>query len=365
MKILIVSLLKRSVTPTVTAARPRMIFDLATGLIKKGHNVSILGTGDSVVDGVEIIPVIPKGFQDMGPYENPFYAHTGFLVKMAKKLEEIAGDFDVVHNHTYPEFINLLVERNISTPVITTAHAQMTPEMDDVLSTFSSRGLVAISEAAKKLAHKAEIWRVIHNGVDTNLYQFQEQKEDYMLWLGRMSKARNESGGFVDPKGVGWAIKLAQKTGEKLKIAGNIEDIDFYKEEIEPHLSDTIELVSPISSEQPLSKKEVVTLMQGAKIFLMTVNWYEPFGLVMAEAMSCGTPVIGFDRGSVSELVESGKTGFVVDPLEEVAGLEKALLNIDMIQNSDCRKRVEDMFSLERMVEGYEKAYQDAIKEVL
>ncbi|GAH90024.1 unnamed protein product, partial [marine sediment metagenome] len=130
MKILIVSLLKRKITPKITAARPRMIFDLVSGLLKKGHKVSILGTGNSFVPGAKIIPIIPKSFVELEPFENPFYAHTAFLTKMAKILEKIGNNFDIIHNHCYPEFINLLVEKNIKTPVATTIHAQMTPEFD-------------------------------------------------------------------------------------------------------------------------------------------------------------------------------------------------------------------------------------------
>ena len=107
---------------------------------------------------------------------------------------------------------------------------------------------------------------------------------------------------------------------------------------------------------------EVVKLMQKAKAFLMTVNWYEPFGLVIAEAQSCGTPVIGFDRGAVSELIVNGKTGFVVKPKQEIAGLKMALKNIDKIKPMDCRKHVEKNFSLEKMVQNYEQTYKEIKK---
>src|SRR3989344_8229700 len=107
MNILIVSLLKRKVTPDIPAARPRIIYEIASGLVKKGHQVSLLGTADSHIPGVEIISVIEKSFVDMPVFENPFYAETAYLVKLAKKIEEIGNNFDIIHNHTYPEFINL------------------------------------------------------------------------------------------------------------------------------------------------------------------------------------------------------------------------------------------------------------------
>src|SRR3989338_10394048 len=116
MRILIVSLLKRKVAPAITASRPRIIYELTSCLVKRGHDVTILGTGDSDVSGAKLIPIVPKAFIDMLPSENPFYAETAYLVQLAKKIEEIASDFDIVHNHTYPEFINLLIADKLKTP---------------------------------------------------------------------------------------------------------------------------------------------------------------------------------------------------------------------------------------------------------
>jgi len=362
MKILIVSPLKRKISSRITAARPRMIFDLVSGLLKRGYKVSILGTGNSVVPGAKIIPVIPKSFVEMGPFENPFYAHIAFLTKMAKILEKIGNNFDIIHNHCYPEFINLLVEKNIKTPIITTIHAQMTSELDETLSFFKKSYFISISKAAKKLAKKTKIYKVIHNGVNTNFYKFSAKKEDYLLWSGRLSRAKDKKGNFLDPKGIRWAIRLAKETNSRLYLSGNIEDLKFFEKDVKPCLSSKIKWIGSISSELPLTKKEFAKLMQKAKVFLMTVNWYEPFGLVMAESMSCGTPVIGFDRGAVSEVTVNGKTGFVVKPEQGINGLKKALKNIDKINPKDCREHIEKNFSLEKMVDNYEKIYYEILK---
>jgi glycosyltransferase involved in cell wall biosynthesis len=364
MKILIVSLLKRKINSKITAARPRMIYDLICGLKKRGHKISVLGTGDSRIPGVKIIPVISKCFVNMPAYENPFYAETSFLTKQAKMLEKIGNKFDVIHNHTYPEFINLLIADKLKTPVLTTIHAQMTPELDNILSQFNNIKncyFVSISNAHKKLAKKTKIWKVIHNGVNTNLYKFSAKKENYLLWIGRLGRAKNKKGVFIDAKGVRWAIKLARETNSELLLSGNVEDREFFEKDVKPYLSKKIKWVGPISPEQPLSKEEVSKLMQKAKAFLMTINWYEPFGLTMAESMSCGTPIIGFDRGSVSELVVNKKTGFVVNPRKRMKGLKNALEKIDKINPEDCRKHIEENFSLEKMVENYEKAYKEII----
>lgn len=364
MKILFLAPLTRKITPKITAARPRVIFDLISGLKKRGHKITVIGTKDSKIPETKIIPVIPKSFYHLA-FENPFYAHTSFLTRLSKTFEKIADKFDVIHNHCYPEFFPLLVSKNIKKPILTTIHAQMTKELDSALSLFNKQKnvfLVAISNAEKQLAKKTKIYKVIYNGVDTNLYKFSPKKEDYLLWIGRLSKAKDKKGNFMDPKGVRWAIKLAKETNSKLLLAGNVEDPDFFKKDVAPYLNSKIRWIAPISFEQPLPKKEVAKLMQKAKAFLMTINWEEPFGLVMAEAQSCGTPVIGFKRGSVPELVKDGKTGFVVNPKEGIQGLKKALEKIDTIKPEDCRKHVVENFSLEKMVENYEKTYKEILK---
>ncbi|MBW7960250.1 glycosyltransferase family 4 protein [Patescibacteria group bacterium] len=365
MKILFVSLLKRKVTPETLASRPRVIYEIINGMLKKGHEISILATADSVIPGVRTIPVIEKSFVEMGGFENPFYAETAYLTKLAKKLEEIGDEFDIIHNHTYPEFINLLIAKNIKTPIVSTIHAQYFPAYDETLSLFPNTYLISISNAHRSLFKKTKFFKVVYNGVDTDIYSFQEKKEDYLLWLGRLSKAKNPDGSFMDPKGIRWAIKLAEETDSRLLLSGNIEDMKFYNDDVKPHLTDKIKWVGPLSSELTLSKQEVAKLMQGAKAYLMTINWYEPFGLVMAEAMSCGTPVIGFDRGSVKELIVDGKTGFVVDQQKGVEGLKQALLKIGSINPKDCRDHVINNFSTQTMVDNYEKVYLEVLKAVV
>lgn len=360
MKILLVSLLKRKLSPDITASRPRVIFDLAQGLVKAGHRVSIIAPANSQVPGVKLIPAIPKSVVELPPFENPFYAETGFLVRLAKQLTQVGNRFDIIHNHTYPEFINLLVEPQLTTPMVTTVHAQMTPELDETLSVFKGSKLIALSQSAKRLAKKSRMWRVVYNGVDTSLYKFWEQKDDYLLWLGRLGKAKDHAGHFMDAKGVRLAIQVAKACNRSLLLSGNVEDIEFFNRDVKPHLGKQIRWVGKVTSEQPLSKSQVVKLMQRAKAFLMPVQWEEPFGLVMAEAMSCGTPVIGLKRGAVPELVQHGKTGFVVHDLKQMV---EAVKKIDLISPQVCRAHVTKYFSLEQTVQHYVAAYQAAIQQ--
>jgi len=362
MKILLVSTLKRKVTSDNFASRSRIIYQLAEGLVNKGHDVSLLGTADSKIPGVKIIPVIEKGWVDLPKAENEFLRNTAFLMELTKKIIEVQGDFDVIHNHTYPDFFPSIIEDKLQIPMVTTLHALYDNYMDDILSLYKNVNYVALSEGYKKKYKKGKIYDVVYNGVDTDLYSYKEKKDDYLFWLGRMPKAKNKNGDFLDPKGVKWAIKLAQETGQKLKLYAAVEDRDFFIKDVKPHLNKDISWVGDVSAEQSLSIEQVVSLMQNAKAFLMTINQEEPFGLVMAEAMSCGTPVIAFDRGSVKEIVVDGKTGFVVDYHDGVDGLKAALKKIDTIHPLDCKRHVEENFSVKKMIENYESLYQGLVR---
>lgn len=361
MKILIVSTLKRKVTKEMTASWSQIIYRLSRGLAKRGHQVSILGTADTFIEGCQTIPVIEKGWVNLPPVENQFYLEVSTLLQLAEKLVEIQKDFDIIHNHLYPEFFTPIVESRLTTPMITTVHSQWTPFIDETLSLFKKTYFISLSFAHQSLFKKTNFYKVIYNGIDTNLFSFSNQKEDYLLWIGRLARAKNKDGSFMDPKGVRWAIRLAKDTGQKLILTGNVEDFEFYERDVKPYLSDKIHWYGPVAKEQVIPQQEIARLMQKAKAFLMTVNWYEPFGLVVAEAMASGTPVIGFDRGAVRELVIDGKTGFVVPYEKGVEGLTQALKKIKQINPRDCRDYAVNNFSAEKMVEGYEKVYKEVI----
>ena len=358
MKILFLAPLSRKITAQSKAGRPRLVFDLAYGLAKKGHRITMLATKDSKIADVKIMPVTGQGFyQVSSQFENPFYAHIALLVKQAKMAEQLSSQFDIIHNHSYPELINILASKNFQAPLITTFHQAVTKHLDETLCLFSKQNFISPSKAASKLARKTKDIKTIYHGVDTKLYSFCRQKEDYLLWLGRLSKAKDKKGNFIDPKGVKIAIKLAQETNSKLILSGNVEDVDFYNQAVKPYLSKKIQWLGKISPEPPLTRKQVIKLMQKAKAFLATMQQPEAFGLVIAEAQSCGTPVIGFKGDTAPEIVKHNQTGFVVK-LNNLVELKKAVGKLDNIDPVDCRKRAENNFSLEKMVSNYEKEYK-------
>lgn len=382
LKIALLAPLKRPINPQTTVSRNRIVLEIAEGLVKRGHSVTVFGTSDSQIPNVKIVGVVPKGLVDLSAQENPFYTDTAYITHAIMKLLSEEKQFDIIHNHMYPEFLPLIASNLFEKPLVTTVHSQVTRELKMALSDTKGSGvLVSISESAKKALNLNSV--LVYNGIDTNFFiPGGLSQKSYLLFVGRMSKAKKD-GRFIDPKGVTSAIRVSQKTAEPLKIAGNIEDNKFYDELVAPHLSNTIEFIGKISTEQQLTREQIRELHQNAKAFLFPINWEEPFGLVMVEAMSCGTPVIAYNRGSVSEIIRDGVTGFIVDPPDQqvqssklkvkserkwiikkkgIEGLIEAVKRIGEIDRGACRKHVEDKFTVEEMVDGYERLYLQIIE---
>lgn len=367
LRIAMLAPLKRPITPTTTVSRNRVIVDLTSQLLKRGHAVTIFGTGDSQLPGVDFRVVIPASLQKLPPAENAFYQHTAYLTQMVRAILADQNSFDIVHNHMYPEFYPFAVLPLLTKPMLTTVHAQMTPDLTSVFAGFPEAHLVALSDAAMRQAGRT--MDVVHNGIDADFFVPDTKRvQEYFLFIGRMSRAKDDRGKFLDPKGVTHAIAAAYKTNERLKIVGSVEDPLFFETLVQPLLSKHIEYVGTPTPEQSMQREDVKTLYQEAKALLLPIQWEEPFGLVMIEAMACGTPVIAYNRGSVSEIVKDGLTGFVVDPQDGIDGFVNAIkkltaLSSEAYQNMRraCRKQVEEHFTVEKMVDGYERIYKSLI----
>lgn len=357
MNILLVATLKRRVAKDEFASRTRIIYQLGQELAKRGHTVRMLSSADSSIPGVTTVPVVERPWVNARQVENEFQRDVAELLLLSKAILKEQQWADVIHNHTYPDLFTSVIEDQLTKPLVTTLHVVHDFYVDDIISAFPKTTYVALSEAYKQKIKDNTNVQVVHNGIDTSLYTFQKVKKDYLFWLGRLPKSKHTDGTFMDPKGVRWTIELAKKTNSYLAISAPVEDMNFYDRDVKPYLTDKIRFVGEPSSEQSTPVKTIIELFQNAKAFLMTINQEEPFGLVMAEAMSCGTPVIAFNRGAASEIVIDGKTGFLVDPTRGVDGLQEALAKVHTIDPEDCRKHVEDNFSIQRMVSDYEKLY--------
>lgn len=348
MRIAILAPLTRPVKSDTRGSRPRLIYDLVRFLVKKGHKVTTFGTGDSQVDG-DLVKVIPKAIYLMPPAENPFYQHTVYLAKLITIFAQNAHRFDIVHNHVYPEFLPVLISPFIKTPILTTIHLPIIKPMEEVLRYYPNVYFTSVSNHQRQGIRGVNFMATVYNGIDTQEFPAKIEKGKYLLFFGRMKES--------DPKGVLTAIKVAQKTGENLKIAGNVESPDFYKKEIEPHLNEKIQFVGPVDAVGPIGFQEKIKLYQNAKALLFPINWEEPFGMTMIEAMSCGTPVIAFDRGAVREVIKDGQTGFIC-PTGDLESMIEAVGKIDQINRQKCHQHVRENFTIEKMVNHFLELYK-------
>jgi glycosyltransferase involved in cell wall biosynthesis len=316
---------------------------LADGLAEAGHDVTLFATGDSVTKArleyvFEQAPG-PAAINDIVLDTT----HTLFALRNARER------FDVLHVHTPFSALAGAVETGV--PTVHTLHGSFVPEMVRLYSFVADRvWFVAISEAQKRLNEDLRYAGVVYNGIDTDRYPLREDKDDFVLFLGRAAPEK------------GWrrAIDAAVLAGERLvsavKIAHPTEHRE-WEENVKPVLPPDFEVLGEIS------QKEKVDLLRRAKAVLFPIDWPEPFGLVMTEAMACGTPVIATPRGSVPEVIEEGVTGWIVDVEDYAAQAADRLTRLAEIDPRACRDRVERLFSKPAMVRGYERAFERALED--
>ncbi|HUX87179.1 MAG TPA: glycosyltransferase family 4 protein [Chloroflexota bacterium] len=321
------------VPPTAYGGIEVVVSLLAEGLVHRGHDVTLYASGDSVTSG-RLQAVCPKPLR-VTNVENPLPYQ---LVHLAAVLAE-ADQFDIIHNHC-GEML-MAFSGLTSTPMLTTIHGPMTSDTQIVWDHYTGY-YNAISESARNGFPDFRYLGVVYNGIDVASFPFSDQKDDYLLFLGRISAE----------KGTHFAIDVAQATGRRLIIAGKIDRVDreYYEQQIAPRI-DGSQIVLWGEADADAKRQ----LFARALCLLHPITWPEPFGLVMAEAMACGTPVIAFRRGSVPEVVEDGQTGVIVDSLDEMIA---AVGLVDQIDPSRCRRHVESQFSADQMVAGYEHLYQ-------
>lgn len=327
-----------SIPPQTYGGTELVIYWLCNELVKRGHKVTLFATGDSQTKA-KLIPVWPCALWKA----NLRAPHAVFSL-MYKKVIEMQNEFDIIHDHC--EFYTCPYSLFLKPPIVTTLHHPLTEETITLYKKFPNINYVAISKNQKKQASGINIVKIIHHGLPLEKYPFNEKPKDYLLWLSRIGP----------DKGVAEAIEIAKLAGEKLIISGNIlpQYADYFEFRIKP-LIDGKQIQFVGASDFP--KK--IELFKNAKAFLFPIKRPEPFGLVVIEAMACGTPVIAFNRASMPELIQDKKTGFLVNSIEEAC---RAIKKISEIKRKDCREWVEKNFSLKRMVNRYEKLYKKILK---
>ncbi|MEI6855909.1 glycosyltransferase family 4 protein [Psychrilyobacter sp.] len=249
--------------------------------------------------------------------------------------------FDIIHNNF--DFLPLTYSGLVDTPVLTTIHGFSSDKILPVYEKYNENThYVSISDSDR--SSRLNYIDTVYHGIDLTRFTYRKIQEDYLLFFGRLHR----------DKGPKEAIEIAKRSNKKLIMAGIIQDEEYFKDEIEPHLNGDITYIGSVGPE------ERNTLLGGALALLHPIYFEEPFGLSVVEAMDCGTPVIAYNKGSMPELIENGINGFLVNDIDGALGALKKLSNID---RKRCREIVEGKFSVNRMVDEYIKVYEKILKE--
>jgi glycosyltransferase involved in cell wall biosynthesis len=316
-----------------------VVADLVDALVARGHEVTLVGSGRNGTKAQRFVQVFPDPpFQRLGE-AMPEVVHAAAA---AEALEGL--DVDLVHDHCCA---GPLLARGRRTPTVVTAHGPVTGEPGDYFRYLGdSIELVAISDAQRRLNPALNWVGRVHNAINVDTFPFAETKDDYVLFLGR----------FNPDKGAHLAIDAAQRAGRRIVLAGKCNEAlekAYFDAEIKPRLGPGVEYVGEADA---TTKRE---LFAGARCLVFPIQWDEPFGMVMIEAMACGTPVVATRRGSVPEVVADGVTGHIVDDLGD---LPAAIVNAEELSPTACRRHVRAKFDLPVMAEGYERVYRTLVE---
>jgi glycosyltransferase involved in cell wall biosynthesis len=309
---------------------------LADGLHARGHDVTVYANGESCVKG-ELKWRYPR---TDWPIREPATAQLKNLDHTGWSLCDAAATVDVLHLN---DIVGVPFTPLLPAPVVLTLHHPHEPALSEIYAKYPDVRYVAISEAQKRGEPMRSI-EVVHHGIPLEQYVFGSAKDDYVVFLGRMAPC----------KGAHFAIEAARRAGVRLKLAGEVQPVfaEYWERQVLPHVDgDRVEFVG----EADLAKKN--DLLSRARALLFPVDWDEPFGLIMIEAMACGTPVLAFDRGSVGEVVRDGVSGWICGGVTEMADRLRRLA----IRAESCRAWVAERFTCERMVARYVDVYERAL----
>jgi glycosyltransferase involved in cell wall biosynthesis len=303
--------------------------NVTEGLVARGWDVTLFASGDSVTCA-HLHAVLDRGYEE----DSTLDPKVAEYLHISEAFEH-AAEFDLIHSHY--DFMALTYSRLVKTPVLTTIHGFSSPKIMPVYRKYGEGYFVSISDADR--APGLNYLATVYNGIDLSLYPLRESGGDDLIFLGRIHP----------DKGVHLAIEVARLSGRRLIIAGIIQDEVYFREKIAPHIDDQqVRYIGPVG----VAEKNALFARACALLHLNTIP--ERFGLVLAEANAAGVPVIAMDLGSCREVIEEGRTGFLVNDVEEAV---RALERLSEIDGSACRRRVRQCFSIETMVTAYERVY--------
>jgi len=332
--------LAEAVPPKLYGGTERVIWWLTEALIDLGHDVTLFASGDSATSA-RLVPCAETGLRLAGIND-----HTASLIAMLDRVLSAADQFDILHFHI--DFLHFPIFRHLAGKCLTTLHGRMDlPDFQPAFRPFREMRLVSISDDQRLPIADANFAGTVHHGLPAHLIPFDRAGGDYLAFIGRISPEKRPDR----------AIEIARRAGMKLKIAAKVDRADavYFESEIKPLLGDPlIEFVGEIGdADKP-------AFLGQARALLFPIDWPEPFGLVMIEAMAAGTPVIAWRRGSTAEVIEPGRSGFLVDTVDEaVAAVEAS----GAIPRREVRAAFEARFTAERMARDYVRLYERLIGE--
>jgi glycosyltransferase involved in cell wall biosynthesis len=339
MRIAQVAPLYESVPPKYYGGTERVVSYLTEELVRQGHEVTLFASGDSVTKA-RLIAISPHSLRLDGHCVDQLAHHIVLLEKVFQQADE----FDLIHFHV--DYLHFPLSRRMSVPHVTTLHGRLDlPDLVAIYEEFWDMPLVSISNAQRDPLPWVNWQWTVYHGLPENLFRFRAEQGTYLAFLGRISPE----------KGVDRAIEISRQVGIPLKISAKVDPVDkaYFEAVIEPQLRDPfVEYLGEIGDGE---KEE---FLGNAYALVFPINWPEPFGLVMIEAMSCGTPIIAFHHGSVAEVMEDGQTGFIVNTLEDAVG---AARRIPELSRRRCREVFEERFTATRMVGDYLSVYEQLI----
>jgi glycosyltransferase involved in cell wall biosynthesis len=321
---------------------------LCKGLLARGHRVTLFGAPGSCCEGVEVVEVLERADSERINFSLVEADHVARSFSMIDSRGNNGGRFDVVHDHS--GFTALAMADRISVPMVHTLHGPVSTDVADFYARHGGKAaLVAISRAQIELGAVELEARVVPNPIAVEEWPFSREKDGYLLWIGRM----------FEGKGPHRAIEVAHRTGMPLVLAGPVQpgQESFFETEVLPHVDGgRVRYVGEVGS------TDKAQLFARAAAVLMPIRWPEPFGMVMTEALACGTPVLAFPEGSAPDIVEHGRTGFVVDDEVEMA---EAVSQLRQIDPADCRAAASERFDYVNVAGLYEEAYLDAVRKMV
>ena len=343
MRILQLAPLWETVPPPAYGGTEAVVSVLVEELVRRGHQVTLCASGDSITSA-QLFSVYPRSLRtaddllDRQPYD---------WMHLALSLREASSGYDIIHNHAGEPA--MAMSHLVDLPMLTTTHCLITPDTRFIWDHY--RGWYnTISRSARLTMPQVRggtYAGVVYNAIDVQSFPYEEDKEDYMLFLSRVAP----------DKGTHLAIEVARRTGLRLVIAAKVDraDRDYFHEVVEPLIDG--KLVQFLGEADAALKRK---LYAKARCLLLPICWEEPFGLVIPEAMACGTPVIAFRRGAAPEIVADGETGYLVDDVE---GMVRAVYRVEHIDPRRCRRYVEERFDAPRLADDYLALYQRILEE--